>query len=483
VADAGARAVVAGAGLDARFAASGLVRIPLDGPRDGATEAAWQPPEPDPRALAYVMFTSGSSGRPKGVAVGHGGVVDRLEHAGALFDDAELDAVLGSTSVCFDVSVLELFVPLSRGGRVVLVDDVTRTDEIPAGEAVTMAVSVPSAVSALVAAGRLPPTIRTLALLGELLPPALVDRILNDTPVSRVVDLYGPTEDTICSTWAERTVGGPPTIGRPLPNTRAYVVDRYLEPVPVGVRGELLLGGAGLARGYVGRPDLTAERFVPDPFGTSGGRLYRTGDAACWRPDGTLELHGRLDRQLKLRGHRIEPGEIEAALAEHPEIARAVVAPTDEADGERVLVAWVVPVDGEPPDPDGWRAHAEARLPRRLVPSRFVPLGDLPLTRSGKVDLAALPRPAHRPPAPSAAAPRDGLERIVAEAFREVLALDAVGRDDDFFQLGGHSLAALRLASRLSARVGTDLPVVWVFEHPTVGGLAEELRSARASGG
>jgi acyl carrier protein len=286
----------------------------------------------------------------------------------------------------------------------------------------------------------------------------------------RLVNTYGPTEATIVATahtLGAADVGRRPPIGRPIGGTTAHVLGRYGEPVPPGVPGELCLGGAGLARCYLGRPALTAERFTPDPYGPPGSRLYRTGDRVRWRPDGTLEFLGRFDGQVKVRGFRVEPGEVTASLLTHPGVRQAAVT----ADGER-LVAYVV----GPAAPDELRRHLAATLPPHLVPTAWVPLDTLPLTVTGKVDLAALPAPGPEPAA-EFVPPRTDAEALVAEVWAEVLGLDAdrVGALDDFFALGGHSLLATRVAALLRNTLEAEVPIRTVFDQPTVAELAAAI--------
>ena len=300
-----------------------------------------------------------------------------------------------------------------------------------------------------------------------------------------VYNLYGPSETTTYSTVAYLASGesGVPGIGRPIANTRAYVLDRRLEPVPIGVPGELYLGGAGVARGYLGRPALTAERFVPDPFGPSagaepGGRLYRTGDRARWRPDGTLEFLGRLDQQLKLRGFRIEPGEIETVLGQHPAVRTAVVIAREDVPGDVRLVAYVVP-EGAPVDGGELRRFLEQRLPEYMVPAAIVVLESLPLMPNGKLDRGALPPPDSTEPRDREdfVAPRTPVEEMLAGIWATVLRLERVGIRDNFFALGGHSLLATQVISRVRTAIGIELPLHALFEDPTVAGLATRVGS------
>ncbi|HSK80849.1 MAG TPA: amino acid adenylation domain-containing protein, partial [Thermoanaerobaculia bacterium] len=304
--DAGISALVTGRGVEA-WAGGGVPARPLSG------------------NLAYVLYTSGSTGRPKGVAVEHRSAVARVRWAGEVYPPEDLAGVLAATSLGFDLSVFELFVPLSQGGAVILADDALAFPDLPFRGEVTLINTVPSALAELLRAGSVPATVRTVNLAGEALPAALAEEVHRQLPGARLWNLYGPTEDTVYSTFAPVRLGETPLIGRPLAGTRAYVLDWEMQPLPAGVPGELFLGGAGQARGYLGRPDLTAERFVPDPFGPSGGRLYRTGDLVRFRADGALDFLGRIDHQVKVRGFRVELGEIEAALARHPAVEAAAV--------------------------------------------------------------------------------------------------------------------------------------------------------------
>ncbi|HZF13303.1 MAG TPA: amino acid adenylation domain-containing protein, partial [Thermoanaerobaculia bacterium] len=463
-------------------------------------------PAPAPRNLAYVIYTSGSTGRAKGVAIAHASAVTLVRWAGEAFATAELARVLAATSICFDLSVFELFVPLAGGGAVVLAENALALPTLAAAGEVTLVNTVPSVMAELVRAGGLPASVRTVNLAGEALPRSLVEQIYQVPSIVRVVNLYGPSEDTTYSTWAEmsRTAADadprPPAIGRPIRATRAYVVDRHLAPLPPGIPGELLLGGAGLARGYLGRPDLTAQRFVPDPFGTPGGRLYQTGDLARFRADGDLEYLGRIDRQVKIRGFRIEPGEIEAALRALGPVQEAAVVVRRDAPaphGDPRLVAFVVLAGDTDGNTDGGtdeitdriRSALRGRLPGYMVPGALVLLPALPLSPNGKVDhralarievpLAALAAGAGGETAAgiAALAPRTPIEERLAGMWAEVLGLplERIGSRDDFFTLGGHSLLATRLISRVRRAFGIELPMRRVFECPTLEALAQEL--------
>ena len=287
--------------------------------------------------LAYVIYTSGSTGTPKGVAIEHRNTVAFLDWARTVFGPQQLAGVLASTSICFDLSVFELFVPLSWGGKIILAQNVLQLPALPASKDVTLINTVPSAMAELLRVGGVPASVRTVNLAGEPLQTPLVKQIYEQGKIEQVFDLYGPSEDTTYSTFALRSRSGPATIGRPIANTQIYILDAHLQPVPLGVPGEVYIGGAGLARGYLKRPDLTAEKFIPNPFSPEpGARLYETGDLARYRPDGNIEFLGRFDNQVKIRGFRIELGEIEAALVPAPNIqwTRLVVICREDSRGE-----------------------------------------------------------------------------------------------------------------------------------------------------
>ncbi|HVR95768.1 MAG TPA: amino acid adenylation domain-containing protein, partial [Thermoanaerobaculia bacterium] len=417
--------------------------------------------------LAYLIYTSGSTGRPKAVAIEHVSAVRMVAWAGTVYGEEELAGVLASTSVSFDLSIFEIFVPLLHGGTVILIDDALTLHDVPA--AVTLINTVPSAMAGLLELGPLPASVKTVNLAGEPLRQALADRVY-EAGVERLWNLYGPSEDTTYSTGEIVQKGKEPGIGRPVAGSRAYVLDRALRLQPVGVPGELCLGGGGLARGYLRRPELTAERWVPDPFsGEPGARLYLTGDLGWWR-EGRLEYLGRLDRQVKVRGFRIEPGEIEAALLAHPAVRDAAVLAR-----EGTLAAFVVPAPDVPFRLEELRRHLQSRLPAPLVPSSFTRLTGLPLTPNGKVDREALARFGKAPERPAFEPPRGHLEETLAAVWADVLNIQRIGRHDDFFHLGGHSLLATRIVSRLRSLLGVELPVRALFETPTLAGLAARI--------
>ncbi len=433
-----------------------------------------------PGNVAYILYTSGSTGRPKGVALEHRNAVAFVRWAGEEFSGEELAGVLAGTSLNFDLSVFELFAPLTRGGTVVVAENALALPGLAAGR-VTLVNTVPSAMAELVRTRGVPDSVRTVNLAGEPLTGALVRALEEAVPgVERVLNLYGPTEDTTYSTYARvpREAKREPVIGRPLKGTRAYVLDGELGPVPMGVAGELYLGGEGQARGYFGRPELTAERFVPSPYG-EGERLYRTGDRVRWLEGGELEYLGRIDQQVKLRGFRIELGEVEAVLRQHEGVREAVVVVREDGAEGRRLVGYVVP-EGQAPEAAGLKQHARERLPEYMVPSALVVLESLPLTPNGKVDRKALPAPegARSSLERSFVAPRDALELQLVRIWEELLGIQPVGLQSNFFELGGHSLLGMRLMSMIRERLGRSLPVAALFQATTLEELAVRLRQA-----
>jgi microcystin synthetase protein McyA len=450
----------------------------LEIPANGADRSA---PTVGPANLAYIIYTSGSTGRPKGVAIEHRSAVDFIRWARDVYSNAELAGVLASTSICFDLSIFEIFVPLSYGGRMILVPNALALAELEPGANITLVNTVPSAMAELIRLRGVPQSVRTVNLAGEPLSPRLVDQIYALGHVERVLDLYGPSEDTTYSTMALRARGGPATIGGPISNTRVYLLDEDLHPVPQGAVGELHISGAGLARGYWHRPELTAERFLPDPFAPSpGARMYRTGDLGRYLPDGRIEFLGRSDHQIKLRGFRIELGEIETAMNACPGVRSAVVIVSKrEADGR--LIAYYQKQDGQAIDEVRLRAHLAARLPAYMIPTGFVELAAMPQTPNGKIDRKRLPEWTGAGGGGAAVvAPRDEVEVAIAACWRELLAVDSIGIDASFFELGGHSLLATQAIARLRELFQIALPLLSLFDAPTVADLAAVVRQARA---
>ena len=456
-------------------------------------EAAAQPgrqPTPvqtGPDDLLYVLYTSGSTGQPKGVAVTHRNVVNFLTSMQQQPGITAADRLLAVTTISFDIAGLELFLPLVSGATVVLADADTVRDgrallQLLETERITLLQATPATWHLLLAAGWEQPLPLVALCGGEPLPPALASQLL--TRCRALWNMYGPTETTIWSSVKQIVADQEPiTVGRPIANTQLYVLDEQLQALPPGQPGEVYIGGDGVARGYWQRPGLTAERFIANPFRTEpGARLYRTGDAGQLLPNGELQVLGRLDEQLKLRGYRIEPGEIEAHLTRLPGIRQAVVVVQASATDQR-LVAHVVldqPAELSAHRP-GWLVALRAQLPAYMVPAEFVALDALPLTANGKVNRRALqqaPAAGHQAPAVSAApavgyvAPRTNVEQMVADIWSELLGVKPLGIYDNFFDLGGHSLIAVQIMARLEKATGKRLPLASLFTHPTVAALA-----------
>ncbi|MBV9774031.1 MAG: amino acid adenylation domain-containing protein, partial [Gemmatimonadetes bacterium] len=494
--DAGARVLLTEAALAGRFAGSGIGTVALDADPGAEEDAAAEHPVPA-EALAYVIYTSGSTGRPKGVMVEHRAAVAFALDMAARLELGPGDRVLQFASPGFDVVVEELFPAWLSGAAVVFSSGelfeprellrVVEREEVTGFE-------LPTAywhewVHELVRSrARLPERVRFVLVGGErVLPERLAEWARLRRPL---VHVFGLTE-TACTTTTLRLEAGDDgrrwanlPIGKPVANARVYVLDAALQPVPVGVPGELFIGGAGVGRGYLGRPELTAERFVPDPFarGAAGARLYRTGDRTRWLADGNLEFLGRIDHQVKIRGFRIETGEVEAVLAEHPGVREAFVMAREDAPGGARLVAYLTAEGAADPAPGELRAHLAERLPEYMVPSAFVTLDALPLTSNGKVDRRALPAP-DAAPLTEYVAPRTPTEERLAEIWAEVLGVERVGVHDHFFELGGHSLMATRVVARVREAPGVELPLRVVFEHPTLAGMAEWIDATLARAG
>ncbi|MFE9823414.1 amino acid adenylation domain-containing protein [Streptomyces sp. NPDC005791] len=449
----------------------------------GVVRGAPPRPRPLPRAnradrLAYVMFTSGSTGLPKGVGVTHADVLSLA--ADTAWKDGACEAVLMHSAYVFDASTFEIWVPLLNGGRVVVASggvleapalrDVVDRHAVTALFLTTALFNVVAEADPAAYAG-----LRLVAAGGEAATPDLMQQVAAAAPGTRVLHVYGPTETTTFATRHQvaADVPGVPPIGRALDGMRLYVLDGALALVAPGVVGELYVGGHGVARGYQGRAALTATRFVADPHDAHGGRMYRTGDLVRWTARGDIEYVGRADGQVKLRGFRIEPAEIENVLLTDPEVRGACVLVREDNPGDRRLVAYAVPAPGARPDDSALARRVRRALPAYMVPSVFVLLDALPLNPNGKVDRRALPAP--RATATTGRAPRTAHEEVLAGLFADVLGVDAVGIDDNFFSLGGHSLLATRLTGRVRAALGAELSMRTLFDHPTVASLAAAL--------
>lgn len=462
--DSQARAIVTMADLTGELGDSTLKRILVDTQAEiiGSESSADLEGGAADTDLAYVIYTSGSTGVPKGVAIEHRSAGTLIHWARTVFSDHEISGVLASTSVCFDLSVFEIFFPLAFGGRIILVPNALEIASVTAQDEVTLLNTVPSAAAELVRAGGLPRSIETVCLAGEPLSTRLVDQLYATGHVRRVYDLYGPSEDTTYSTFALRKAAEPPTIGRPIANTQVYVLDSRREPVPIGVVGELYLAGDGLARGYLHREALTADRFVTGPFGGYPvKRAYRTGDLARYRSDGFLEFLGRTDHQVKIRGFRIELGEIEAVLDEHPEVRQAAVHLwTVSADDVRI-VAYCVPAKAGSLASVKLRKHLRERLPAYMIPQHFLLVNEMPLTPNGKVDRRRLPTPAAEENTIGRfEAPVGPVESAIAGIWTELIQpARPIARNDRFFEMGGHSLLALQFLRKMEQRLSVRLDI------------------------
>jgi len=472
--------------------------LPDDLPRlyveERVPKATPSPTNLTPDHLSYIIYTSGSTGEPKGVAISHASAANLSFARGAGHDPiGPGDRVVAASSVGFDVSVGQLLLPLLAGACVVIAPDLRALSAeefwaLLATQRVTHINSVPSFFDSVLdaAAQQDGLCLERVMLGGEALSGALCRRIRATLPRAQLFNIYGPTEACIEATAYriedefDDSLASVP-IGRPHANYRAYVLDDYLNPQPVGVPGELYLGGAGLARNYVGQPGLTAERFVADPFGLPGARLYRTGDRALWRPDGTLLFLGRRDEQLKIRGFRIEPGEIEAVLLKHPQIAHAAVIPRTDGQAAPILVAYVVPV-GKTPEIAALREFLAQALPAHMIPAAFVGLSALPINANGKLDRKMLPAAGQGTAlSQDYEAPQGEEESAIARVWQTLLKVPRVGRHDDFFALGGYSLLVARVVETLKTAFGRPIPMALIYRAPTPAQLAAAIRQIRSA--
>ncbi|WP_262062074.1 non-ribosomal peptide synthetase [Streptomyces sp. STR69] len=466
------RLVLADAGTRALVPATDIPVLVLDDVDLQAPPAPRTGPKAGPDSLAYVIYTSGSTGVPKGVGVTQSTVVNAVDTLVAQAGAEAGRRILVAASFGFDVATFETFAALTRGGTAEIVRDVLELAERDSWD-VDVICSVPSAFAELVdqLADRIDPT--ALNISGEVLTPALAERVRTRWPKARVINSYGPSETFYATGFLLDPDQPYPTgvpIGRPFPGVRAYILGPGLGLLPTGTPGELYLAGAG--RGYHRQAALTADRFVPDPYGPTGSRMYRTGDLARFTPDGELQHLGRIDTQVKIRGYRVEPAEVEAALTTHPCIAQAAVVTQRPGDTTPYLAAYLVPAEGaSAPDPAEIQEHLAGRLPEYMVPAAYVPLERLPLSPNGKLDLKALPAPDLTSATPFRA-PGTPREEALAGLFAEVLGLEKVGVDDGFFELGGHSLLATRLITRARTEIGMEIPIRKIFDLPTVAALA-----------
>jgi amino acid adenylation domain-containing protein len=442
-----------------------------------------------PENLAYAIYTSGSTAQPKGVLLAHRGLSNLSAAQARAFGVGPGSRVLQFSSLSFDASVWEMVMALTTGGCLCLGGGATDSGQ-GAGDGgalralraqrATVATLPPSVLASLPEDDF--PELRTLISAGESCTGELVARWARGRDF---FNAYGPTETTVCASLTRCLPSDDrePTIGRPVANFSLYVLDRYGNPAPVGVHGELHVGGPGLARGYLGRPELTAEKFIPDPFGReAGARLYRTGDLVRYLPDGRIEFLGRLDQQVKVRGFRIELGEIEAALGGFPHVRQAMAVAREGRSGDKRLVAYIVAERGQNPTVEDLRAHLRERLPDYMIPSAFVLLDEWPMTPNGKIDRRSLPDPEGPRPTLQTAyvEPQTHMERKLSDLWREVLGVDEVGLDDDFFSLGGHSLLLLRMQKGLREVAREELSLIELFRYPTVRSLAGRLSRGEA---
>ncbi|MFL5385853.1 MAG: amino acid adenylation domain-containing protein [Longimicrobiaceae bacterium] len=489
LADAGARVLLTQERLRGCLAAPGLAVLSLDGDADEIGREAGEPvadPAWHPERLAYIIYTSGSTGRPKGVGVPHKGVVSLLTGMPGRPGIRADDVLLTVGTPAFDMANVDYFLPLSVGARVAVVTRDTAIDPLALARALeehgaTLLQATPVTFRMLLESGWEGRRGLRVLVAGEAVPEELARALA--ARVDEVWNMYGPTETTIYSNFGRIGDGRPVSVGPPVFNTRVLLLDRHLALVPRGSVGEVFIGGDGVSRGYLGRPGLTAERYLPDPYGPPGSRLYRSGDLGRWRPDGALDVLGRVDHQVKIRGFRIELGEIEAALQDVPGIRQAVVLAREDRPGERRLVGYATVEPGAALDLPAVKERLRRTLPGYMVPETVMVLDAFPLTGTGKVNRLVLPPPeAEEEEGPAPEAPRTPVEELVAGVWAEVLGVDQVGLDDDFFELGGHSLRATRVLARIRAAFGIDLPVRVLFDAPTVARLAARIEAARGVG-
>ena len=480
IVDSSVPVIVTNARLATAFADSGA-QLVLDTEQAGAGTDMVELVPAGPADLAYVLYTSGSTGRPKAVGIEHRNLINLISWGRSVISDEELRGLLFSTSLNFDLSAFEMFVPLAFGGCIVLVENLLTIQSAPQRDKVRLINSGPSLLDALLRTGDVPPGVTTIILAGEKLTRRLARAVLESATGVRLINCYGPTETTVYSTWAHVNPAdrSDPTIGRPIWNTTLYVLNSARTLVPPGVEGELFIGGAGVARSYLGRAELTAERFLPNPY--DRGRLYRTGDRVRWRADGQLEYQGRIDHQIKIHGMRVEPGEIEATLLELPGIAAAVVALHEDSTGVPRLVAYLVQSREVRPPTGDVRTALERQLPSNMVPKYIVWLDALPLTPNGKLDRKELPAPTwEETKPPDNHPPHTLLEREIAEIWQEVLQVSQIGVRSDFFDLGGDSLALVTLFASIEAKFRRSLTLDVLAGGLTVAGLANVLAEDKA---
>ncbi|EGJ29404.1 MULTISPECIES: non-ribosomal peptide synthetase [Moorena] len=437
--------------------------------------------EANPENLAYVIYTSGSTGKPKGVAIEHHSPVALCNWAKKIFTIEQLAGVLASTSICFDLSIFEIFVTLSCGGQVILANNALDLPNVKQADEVTLINTVPSAVTELLIIKAIPSNVKIINLAGEVFTNQLVQKLYQQESVQGVYNLYGPSEDTTYSTYTllEKGAKTEPTIGRPITNTEIYILDKNTQPVPIGVAGELHIGGAGLARGYLNNSELTVEKFIPNPF-DNNCKLYKTGDLVRYLPNGDIKFISRIDHQVKVRGYRIETGEIEAVLNSYPQVQETVVVAREDNFGNKGLVAYLV-LESETPEVSDTeqiekvKQYVKEQLPKYMIPSRFLLLPELPLTPNGKVDRKALPVPDVVSSMSIYVAPETETQKVLAGIWAEVLGIEKVGIHDNFFDLGGHSLLATQVVSRIGQAFDIEFPLRKIFESSTVESISKYI--------
>ena len=425
-----------------------------------------------------MIYTSGSTGVPKGVAIEHRNAINFICWAQKTFSAEEFSGVLAATSICFDLSIFEIFATLCCGGKIILAKNALELPSLPRKNDVRLINTVPSAIRELLRIGGVPDSVRVVNLAGEPLLAELANQIYEQTHVEKVFDLYGPSETTTYSTFTLRQCGGRATIGKPLANTQIYILDQNFQPVPIGVPGEIFIGGDGVARGYLHRDDLTAERFLKNPF-AENSRIYKTGDIARWLPDGNIEYLGRGDRQVKIRGFRIELGEIESALVKHPAVRECVVLAREDSPGDKRLAAYIVQHADKIATASDLQNFLKGKLPDYMIP-QFVFLDTMPLTPNGKINKRALPVPQQSRVkiAETFAAPSTPTEETLAKIWRDVLHIEKIGVRDNFFELGGHSLLVTRVVSRICETFQIEMTMREFFNAPTISALAAAIEDA-----
>jgi amino acid adenylation domain-containing protein len=489
--DSGSQALITESGLAGLFDPFGARVICAD--RDRAIIGRQDDSQPaikvTPDNLAYVIYTSGSTGEPKGVEITHSGLLNLIAWHQSAYSVTAKDKATQLAGQSFDASVWELWPYLTAGASIHIPDDAIRSSaerlaEWLAAEQITICF-LPTPLAEAILGQE---SVSNLALRALLTGGDKLHKSPGKQLPFTLVNHYGPTEDTVVTTRFEvnagNSNGAAPPIGRPISNKQIYILDSHLRPVPIGVPGELYIGGAGLARGYRGRQELTACKFIPNPFSQEpGARLYATGDLVRYLSDGNVEFLGRNDNQVKIRGFRIELGEIEAALGKHPAISEALVIAREDAPGDKRLVAYVVLKPGKTIGPSELRPYLRERLPDYMLPSAFVSLDEMPLTQNGKVDRKRLPKPdrLRRESGESFIAPATELERAIAAVWQDVLQVDRVARHDNFFDMGGHSLLMVQVHSRLQQALNKELSMIELFKFPTVNSLAQHL--TRENGG